>query len=150
MKERTTTTPDRPGFQSGRLRRHPLQAVLAAAGALFGVATIAAGGRTLTGLGDPGYAIFMPLLVFNTVMGFGYVAAGVAIWRDVRGGFIAAATIVALNVAALVAVAWAYQAGADVASQSLGAMGFRTAVWLGIWSGVGWLRMRDGEYRSVA
>ena len=45
-----------------------VQAVLALAAALFGIATIIAGVRVLIGF-HPGYTVFWPLLIYNTAMG---------------------------------------------------------------------------------
>ena len=53
-----------------------LQKILALAALLFGLTTIAAGVRVLTGT-DPGYLVFRPLLIYNTLMGLVYVAGGV-------------------------------------------------------------------------
>lgn len=49
-----------------------LQKILALAALFFGLATIVAGVRVLTGA-DPGYLVFRPLLVYNTVMGLMYL-----------------------------------------------------------------------------
>ncbi len=50
--------------------------MLAAVAVLFGIATVVAGTRVLSG-SDPGYLVFRPLLIFNTAMGVAYLAAGV-------------------------------------------------------------------------
>lgn len=60
-----------------------IQGGLALVAALFGLATIIAGARVLAG-SDPGYIVFRPLLLYNTAMGFAYVAAGVIAWMSHR------------------------------------------------------------------
>jgi hypothetical protein len=104
----------------------------AAVAVLFGVATVMAGGRVLLGISDPGYVVFRPLLIYNTAMGVAYVAAGVAMWRCLRCGVHAAAIVFALNLLVLVAIFAVYSSGGAVAVESLGAMSFRTAVWLAL------------------
>lgn len=104
----------------------------AAVAVLFGVATVMAGGRVLLGISDPGYVVFRPLLVYNTGMGVAYVAAGVAMWRCLRCGTRAAAIVFALNLLVLVAIFAVHSSGGAVAVESLRAMSFRTAVWLGL------------------
>ena len=54
-----------------------------AVAALFGVATIFAGGRVLLG-SDPGYVVFRPLLIYNTIMGVFYIAAAFTIWISIQ------------------------------------------------------------------
>jgi hypothetical protein len=96
---------------------------------LFGLATLAAGGRVLFGA-DPGYVVFRPLLVYNTAMGAAYLAAGIAIWRSPRAGAAAAGVIGTLNLLVLIGIAILFLRGAPVAVESLRAMTFRTVVWL--------------------
>ncbi len=95
----------------------------------FGLATIFAGGRVLLG-SDPGYVVFRPLLVFNTVMGLVYVLAGIAIWRNVVRGRQAAGAIFAINFLVLLAISLLYVNGSAVAMESLRAMTLRTGIWL--------------------
>ena len=45
---------------------------------------LVAGGRVLLG-GDPGYVVYLPLLVFNTAMGVAYLFTGVRAWFDADG-----------------------------------------------------------------
>jgi hypothetical protein len=113
------------------------QGVLALAAALFGVVTIFAGARVLGGE-DPGYVVFRPLLLYNTAMGVAYVAAGVIAWRSLAAGRRAAAGIFLLNLLVLGAIAYLYTAGHAIAAESLGAMTFRTAVWLLLFLGLAW------------
>ncbi|MFP5355597.1 MAG: hypothetical protein ACLGIK_10700 [Gemmatimonadota bacterium] len=106
-----------------------LQKALAIVAIVFGIATVVAGGRVLAG-GDPGYVVYLPLLVFNTVMGVAYMAAGGMIWRDRARGQSAAGAILLLNLLALAFIIYQYRAGSAVAVDSLRTMSFRTVVWL--------------------
>jgi hypothetical protein len=106
--------------------------------ALFGVATLFAGGRVLLG-GDPGYQAFPPLLVYNTTMGLAYLAVGIMIWRSPRLGRAGARTIFMLNVVALITIVLVYSAGGGVAVDSLQAMSFRTGVWMALFLAAAWL-----------
>jgi len=109
--------------------------LLAAIGIGFGLLTLVAGSRVLGGA-DPGYVVFRPLLIFNTVMGIAYVAAGVTMLRSAAWGKRAAGTVFALNLAALTMTAILYASGSAVAQASLGAMTLRTAVWLALFAGM--------------
>lgn len=122
----------RPGY--GRV----IQRVLAVTGVLFGIATIFAGGSVLAG-SDPGYAVYRPLLVYNTAMGLAYVAAGHIAWRDLDRGKYAAAAIFLANSIVLAAIGYRYATGDGVAVESLRAMVLRTVVWLVLFVGLAWL-----------
>ena len=115
--------------------------LLALVAIAFGILTLFAGGRVLAGA-DPGYVVFRPLLVFNTLMGLAYVTAGVLIWRDLRRGRIAALAIFLLNLLVLAAIAWLYRRGAAVTVDSLRAMSLRTGVWLALFLATAWLARR--------
>lgn len=119
------------------------QRALAATGILFGIITIVAGTRVLTG-GDPGYVVFFPLLIYNTVMGFAYISAGAVAWRRLHGGRNAAAAIFALNLLVLVAIWILHSSGAAVAVDSLRAMTLRTVIWLALFTGLAWLKRSIG------
>ena len=115
-----------------------LQRVFALVAVLFGIATVVAGTRVLAG-SDPGYIVFRPLLIFNTAMGFAYLAAGIIAWRSIDRGKVAAAAIFIANLLVLGTVAYLYTAGNAVAGQSVGAMAFRTVVWFLLFAGLAWL-----------
>lgn len=117
------------------------QKALALLAVLFGAITIFAGFRVLTGT-NPGYVVFVPLLIYNTVMGFIYVGVGAILWRNVDLGRTGALAIFVLNLIVLAAVGIAYTSGGEVAMDSLRAMTLRTVVWLVIFSGLWWLSRR--------
>ncbi len=114
------------------------QKALALLAVLFGVITIFAGGRVLAGT-NPGYVVFLPLLIYNTLMGFAYVGVGTVSWRNLNLGRNGAFVIFGLNLIVLAAIGIAYAAGEAVAKDSLGAMTLRTVVWLVVFSGLWWL-----------
>jgi hypothetical protein len=115
---------------------------LAVVAALFGIATIIAGSRVLTG-SDPGYIVFRPLLIYNTAMGIAYVAAGVIAWRNIDRGEYAAATIFVFNLLVLGLISYVYAAGDAVAIESVHAMMFRTVAWLVLFLGMVWMSRRN-------
>lgn len=124
-----------------------IQKVFALIAVLFGIATIIAGTRVLTG-SDPGYIVFRPLLVYNTAMGIAYVAAGVIAWRSLDKGKYAAATIFALNLLVLATISYLYATGSAVAINSVRAMTFRTVVWLVLFIGLTWMSYRSNHSDS--
>ena len=115
-----------------------LQRIMAAVAVVFGIVTIIAGSRVLTGT-DPGYAVFQPLLVYNTLMGVAYIAGGLMIWRNIRRGKYMAASIFTLNLIVLGGIAYLYFVSGGVAVDSLRAMTLRTVVWLVLLLGSMWL-----------
>lgn len=124
------------------LSQRSLRRLLAIVAGVFGAATLVAGGRVLLGA-DPGYVVYLPLLVFNTAMGAAYLFTGVRGWIDARSGRRGAAAILVLNALMLAFIGWLYLAQpGTVARESVGAMGFRTAVWLVLWGGFAWAARR--------
>ena len=121
---------------------HMIQRIAAVVACVFGLATIMAGTRVLTG-SDPGYLVFRPLLIYNTLMGVVYIAAGVAIWLSVRWGRSAAAAVFALNLLVLVGIIALYRSGDAVAVDSVRAMTFRTVVWLALFVSLAWVSRRQ-------
>lgn len=109
--------------------RSRAELIVALAAALFGVLTVVAGGRVLLG-GDPGYVVYRPLLVFNTVMGVAYVGVALLAWRGHRAAVIGASVVAASNLLVLVILGWLFATGAAVATESLGAMAFRAIAWV--------------------
>ncbi|MFO7560767.1 MAG: hypothetical protein R6X10_18220 [Desulfobacterales bacterium] len=118
------------------------QKALALLAVLFGAMTIFAGFRVLAGT-NPGYVVFLPLLMYNTVMGFVYVGVGAIAWRSLNLGKIGARAIFVLNLIVLAAISVVYTSEGAVAIDSLRAMTLRTVVWLAIFSGLWWLSRRN-------
>ncbi len=107
----------------------PLWRVAAGVGVIFGLVTLMAGGRVLLGA-DPGYVVYKPLLLFNTAMGLAYLTVGVLSWRRHALALPGAALVALANLGVLVALALRFEPGGPIATTSLGAMSFRTAVWV--------------------
>lgn len=113
-----------------------LQILIAAAAIVFGLLTVFAGSRVLFGISDPDYIVFLPLLIFNTLMGFIYVVTGFIILRSAQKGKVASKVIFMLNLLVLGIILLLYFLSSDqVAIDSIKAMSFRTTFWLAIyWS----------------
>lgn len=106
-------------------------------GVLFGLVTLVAGGSVLVGR-DPGYLVYRPLLVFNTVMGLVYIVAGVLAWRRARVAWIVAGGIVGANALVLASIVTLYRAGGPTAIDSVRAMVLRTVVWMILLLAIAW------------
>lgn len=87
---------------------------------------------------DPGYPVYRPLLVYNTVMGVVYLTVGLLAWFDVRRGAYAAGLIFLLNSVVLGIVGYLYLQQAGVAVESVRAMTLRTVAWLALFLGLLW------------
>ena len=110
-------------------RYNRVQKLTAAAAIVFGLLTVFAGSRVLLEISDPGYTVFLPLLIFNTVMGFIYITTGILIWRTNRKALIASKVIFLLYLAVFCIILFLFFTGENVAAESVMAMGFRTIVW---------------------
>lgn len=97
---------------------------------IFGVLTLVASSRILYLGSDPGYVVFMPLLIFNHIMGVCYLIAGYLIWRNTQKSEMAALAVFLLNLIMLITIFIVYFMDSGVAINSFGAMTFRTIVWL--------------------
>ena len=116
------------------------QMTTAAVAILFGLLTVIAGSRVLLDFSDPGYTVFYPLLIFNTVMGFVYIGTGVMILKTLKKAVIASKMIFLLNLAVFIIILLLFLTGDQVAADSIMAMGLRTVVWLVIyWSLKKWI-----------
>lgn len=115
--------------------------VVAVVAIVFGVVTVIAGVRALSGT-SPGYVVYQPLLVFNTIMGFVYVAAGLAAWRNPSLAVYGAAVICALNLIVLALINHLYTPNGSIARESLQAMTFRVVVWLVLLLVLAWASRR--------
>ncbi|MDZ7805582.1 MAG: hypothetical protein U5K71_00530 [Gracilimonas sp.] len=112
-------------------KEHSLTQKIASVTAIvFGVITLVASSRILYFGSDPGYYVFLPLLIFNHIMGTVYLVAGYQIWKNKQKGKIAALAIFLINLLVLVVIGIIYIVNTGVATDSLGAMSFRTAIWL--------------------
>ncbi len=109
--------------------------ILSLVGIIFGVVTIISGGLVLFGR-NPGYVVFLPLVIYNTAMGIVYIVAGVVTLRNTVLGKNLAGTIFFLNLMAIIIIVFLYLGGSAIAIQSFAAMSFRSVVWLVIYLGL--------------
>lgn len=124
-----------------------LKGVMILIAVLFGVVTLLVGTRVLRGA-DPGYVVYRPLLIYNTIMGGAYIAAGILAWRQVAKGRQAAGAIFVLNAVVLGIIGYLYRTGGAVAIESVRAMTLRTVVWLLLLVGWAWLSRKPRAARS--
>ena len=110
-----------------------IKTIAAIVAVIFGGLTVFVGGRTLLGLFEPGYPIFLPLLIFNFVMGFIYAGTGLLIWKSHAKALKATRMVFYVNLFTLLIIAILYLSSEVVAIESVFAMTFRTAIWLAIY-----------------
>lgn len=100
---------------------------------LFGLLTVFKGTTTLLGVSDPGYTLFLPLLVFNTVMGIFYIISGYLIFKDAEKGKKSSGIISLINLLVFLLIVIIYFSADRVALESVFAMAIRTTVWVAIY-----------------
>lgn len=126
-----------------------LKFTLALIAILFGLATLLMGSRVLLGA-NPGYVVYQPLLIFNTLMGALYVLAGISILISLKKAVQLAAIIFSLNLIVLTVIFYLFKENSEIVKQglepeniialeSLIAMTFRTSIWLVLLIGFGWV-----------
>lgn len=115
----------------------------AAVAVLFGLMTVREGGAVLfvdgparTAAGD--YVSFV--LWFNFLAGFAYAASGVGLWFQQNWAARLAIGIAAATLLVFAAFAWHFTSGGAYETRTVGAMTFRSAVWVAI-AVIGWLAL---------
>lgn len=111
--------------------RPPAVTVAAGIAVVFGVLTIAAGGRALFLGADMG-AVVPFVLWFNFVAGFAYILAGAGLWRRAGWARGLAVGIALATAAVLLAFLWHVRDGGAYEARTMAAMPLRLAVWLAI------------------
>jgi hypothetical protein len=125
-------------------KRDVLLGTAAVIGILFGLLTLASGGRALLGAEEArqsvgAYVSFV--LWFNFVAGFFYVVAGVGIWLRRRWSVPLAAMIALATALVFAAFGLHVLSGGAYESRTTAAMALRTVVWAAIaWTG--WSKLR--------
>ncbi len=99
---------------------------------VIGLATIAEGGMVLLGIESKSYHVLPWLLRYNVAMGFLSLAVGHGLWRERVWARMLSRVVLVCHGAVFVTVAGMYALGKTVAVQSVGAMLFRTGIWIGI------------------
>lgn len=97
---------------------------------VLGVVTIEVGGSTLLAPSAGGPDIVPFILWFNFLAGFAYVAAGVGLFWSKRRAAQLAALIAAATVLVFAAFGLHVLAGGAYATRTVGAMAFRSLVWI--------------------
>lgn len=102
---------------------------------VFGILTIASGGRALFGGAEARSAVgdAVPFVLwFNTVAGFAYVAAGLGLLARQRWAAWLSAAIAIATLAVFAAFGLHVAGGGAYEARTVGAMTLRTVVWLAI------------------
>ncbi|MCL4187667.1 MAG: hypothetical protein KJZ85_08670 [Rhodobacteraceae bacterium] len=110
------------------LRNDRTLRIAAIVAAVFGIATVAAGGLALRGAVDMG-AVVPFVLWFNFLAGFAYLAAAAGLAGARRWGAWAAAAILAATAVALAVFGVHVLGGGAWEVRTAGAMALRVAVW---------------------
>ena len=118
-----------------------IHGTLAIIAILFGLATILSGFMVLLEVSDPGYTVFLPLLIFNILMGFIYLIAAWFIWKNLERGFKLSRLIAYINLGVLIMISALFMMSDNlIAIDSIYAMSFRTFIWFGIYYSIKFIR----------
>lgn len=115
--------------------RHRLAAALAL---LIGLLSVKEGGSVLLGLVTKPYPVLPGLVMYNVMLGFVSIAAGIGIWAQRAWSSTLAAVILIAHSLVLLSLFTLLELGKTVAFESVMAMLFRTIVWLGIYCLLSW------------
>ena len=115
--------------------RHRIASLLAL---IIGILTIVEGGIVLLGLEIKPYPVLPWLLRYNVAMGFVSLAAGHGLWREHKWGKTLSRMVFVCHGMVFLLLVGMHLLGMTVAVLSIGAMLFRTAVWIGINSMIRW------------
>lgn len=108
---------------------------------LFGLVTIFSGYRVLFGISDPGYVVFLPLLIYNFLMGFIYLLVAWFIWKNLDRGLKLSRLIAFMNLGVLIMIGALFLLSDNLlAIDSIYAMSFRTIVWFWIYFSIKFVR----------
>ena len=104
---------------------------------IIGSMAVITGLRVIGGFFDPGYQYFLTLVSYNVIMGAVSVIVGIYIWLQNRNALIYSGIITAAHIIVLLLLLTIFS---DVISDhSIGAMVFRSVVWiiftLVVWKG---------------
>lgn len=135
-----------PTPDTGRPRWAVVAALVAIA---FGVITVWVGGKTLFGGAQDRPANIVPFVLwFNFAAGFAYVVAGLGLFFWKRWAACLSAAIAIATVCVFIAFGIHIAAGGAFEARTVGAMAFRSAVWI-IVAVLAWRTFRSrGKARS--
>lgn len=99
---------------------------------VFSLLTIVEGSSVLLGISQRDHVVLMPLVLYNVLMGFVGIVAGVILWLNRPWVLKLTAGIGTVHLFVLLAVGVIFLLGDAVAADSVRAMALRSAVWLAI------------------
>lgn len=106
--------------------------IAASVAVVFSLLTTIEGTQVLLGITQPGYVVLTPLLIYNVLMGFVGLFAGVVLWRNLGWALKLTTLVVAAHIIVLLTVGVIYLSGGAVAAQSINAMVIRSVIWAAI------------------
>lgn len=106
--------------------------IAASVAVVFSLLTIVEGTQVLLGITQPEYVVLTPLLIYNVLMGFVGLFAGIALWRNLGWALKLTTLVVAAHIIVLLTVGVIYLSGGAVASHSVNAMVIRSVIWAAI------------------
>lgn len=106
--------------------------IAASVAVVFSLLTIVEGTQVLLGITQPEYVVLTPLLVYNVLMGFVGLYAGVLIWRNHGWSLRLSKMVTVAHIIVLLIVGVIYLTGGAVASHSINAMIIRSVIWSAI------------------
>ena len=109
--------------------KHRLAALLAL---VIGLLTVVEGGIVLLGIETKPYPVLPWLLRYNVAMGFVSLAAGYGLWRERGWAAMLSRMVLACHGLVFLTLVGMHPLGMTVAVNSIMAMLFRTAIWIGI------------------
>jgi len=98
----------------------------------IGGISVLAGSRVLAGIDHPDYLVLPWLVRYNIIAGIVGVVVGAGTWLARPWSVFAAPALAGAHGATLLWLIVLWSLGSAVASQSLAAMAFRTALWIGV------------------
>ncbi len=123
-----------------RTTKHRIAAILAT---IIGLLSIKAGMSVLLGISTPTYPVLQWLVVYNVVLGFVSLIAGIGLWTRQKWGATLAIIIASLHGLVFITLTTMFALERTVAPISLMAMLFRTTIWLVIIAFLAWKNKAD-------
>ncbi len=97
---------------------------------IFSALSLVEGSRILLGLSIPDYTVFIPLLIYNIIMGGMGIYVGVQIFRRHKNSLRYSTIVTLFHISTLVTIGLLYFISSAVSEHSLHAMILRSVLWL--------------------
>lgn len=97
---------------------------------LFSALSLVEGSRVLFGFSIPEYIVFTPLLIYNVIMGFVGIFAGVQIFRLHKNSLRYSTIITLFHISTLITISLLFFISSVVSAHSVNAMVLRSIIWL--------------------